>query len=507
MPTFRRAATPHARTDNPSRRSHPRRRRQTLWWSPGRPSQARPACRRRSAYSRYLEANRFADRWVEAEEWCERPPWKPTASSHSTLSPYRSLYRSARRGIRGRQRIPGRLARDRARRWRTVFDAQGRAIRRQILIPTLEQLVVSKAAPEDPFSIPVGAIAALTPGPTRHRENHRVHVQGELVDGPHAELAVRDATGRRLSRHHSWHCGPRPPSRRQRIVSETTPTTLEQALVREIGSAATPEPLGSSTGLLPVLDTVAAVHALRPSKPSDVIQCISVPRSAITTRSGSPCLFRTRQKAFTCRAAKSDIPSALKSGDLVDIVGRSSPGGFAPMVVDPHIRVVGSSPLPVAPELTLDVLIAGRHDSNLVETVGVVQTITKTAQDATMSAQNAHTIISLMAGTHPFRAIVPPGIRLPANLIDARIAFEVWRDDLHLESTAGRDPVAGAGWRQRDCRAGAPVDPSGSPFDVSGVAGVHPRGWRGASHWRRRIVSLQSATRRFLFKTIQRTSR
>ena len=63
----------------------------------------------------------------------------------------------------------------------------------------------------------------------------------------------------------------------------------------------------------------------------------------------------------------------LKSGDLVEIEGRTERGGFAPNVMPSRIRRLGSGPMPLGKHLTFAELLTGRYDCDYVDVYGVIQ--------------------------------------------------------------------------------------------------------------------------------------
>lgn len=62
-----------------------------------------------------------------------------------------------------------------------------------------------------------------------------------------------------------------------------------------------------------------------------------------------------------------------KPGDLVEIAGRSHPGGFAPIITTPRWRKLGTAPLPFAKPVPIEQLMAGIEDSQRVEISGIIR--------------------------------------------------------------------------------------------------------------------------------------
>jgi two-component system, cell cycle sensor histidine kinase and response regulator CckA len=69
----------------------------------------------------------------------------------------------------------------------------------------------------------------------------------------------------------------------------------------------------------------------------------------------------------------------LRSGQVVEVEGFTGPGYFAPMVVEPKIKVIGTGVLPEPSRVSIQMLFAGGEDCQWVETRGVVRSISATA--------------------------------------------------------------------------------------------------------------------------------
>lgn len=71
----------------------------------------------------------------------------------------------------------------------------------------------------------------------------------------------------------------------------------------------------------------------------------------------------------------SGLPIHLVPGDLVEVLGVSSPGEYAPIVVPQKITVVGRAPLPTPRRVTYQELASGQEDSQFVEIAGIVRSV------------------------------------------------------------------------------------------------------------------------------------
>jgi len=88
-------------------------------------------------------------------------------------------------------------------------------------------------------------------------------------------------------------------------------------------------------------------------------------------------------------------------GDLVRVTGISHAGGFAPDILSPTWRQLGTAPLPEAKPVSIERLMSGAEDGCRVEVSGVVR-----------SARPAETVksrfwVELAAGGYGFRAYLP----------------------------------------------------------------------------------------------------
>ena len=69
-------------------------------------------------------------------------------------------------------------------------------------------------------------------------------------------------------------------------------------------------------------------------------------------------------------------PAPLHPGDLVEVVGVSGPGDFAPIVDQAQARVIGQSELPpTAPQVTLNHLLTGSDDGQWVQVEAIIRSV------------------------------------------------------------------------------------------------------------------------------------
>ena len=66
---------------------------------------------------------------------------------------------------------------------------------------------------------------------------------------------------------------------------------------------------------------------------------------------------------------------ALLPGQVVEVEGTTEPGEYAPVILPTSVKAVGAGKMPAAKPVTLEELVSGRHDSQLVEFSGIVRAV------------------------------------------------------------------------------------------------------------------------------------
>jgi PAS domain S-box-containing protein len=107
---------------------------------------------------------------------------------------------------------------------------------------------------------------------------------------------------------------------------------------------------------------------------------------------------------------------SARTGDLVEVRGRTAPGDFAPVIDEPEIRVVGKAPLPRPHAFPLDDLLTGEQDSQWIEVRGIVRSF---------EIENGYLHLNIAAGSHRFGVIVADfdKARQYASLVDAEVTI------------------------------------------------------------------------------------
>jgi signal transduction histidine kinase/ActR/RegA family two-component response regulator len=158
--------------------------------------------------------------------------------------------------------------------------------------------------------------------------------------------------------------------------------------------------------------SVAAVHAL---SVEDAALSLPVHVRAIVTfinpdsrtlfvqdRTGASYVYAPRIREFRVAA-----------GDLADVFGVTTPGGFAPSISDGWATRISPGSMPAPAPVSFDDLLSGKQDSLWVQTEGVVQSVQTCCQP------EVH--VWLQWGEHRYVALVANPKSEPLPAVDARV--------------------------------------------------------------------------------------
>jgi len=306
---------------------------------------------------------------------------------------------------------------------RTIFNSRREAIRLQLLTPGLDHVLREEPPPADPFAIPRRSVASLQELTRGAASGHRVRVQGVVTrQQPGSDLFIRDETDE-LQIRTTQMTSVQPGNRVDVIgfpLSEASGAVLEDAAFQLIDSGSSPgagrqsDKSSTPDANLPTLTTVAQVHGLpvEAAKRKYPVHLRGVVTYFDPDWRSTFVQDETAGIYMNVRGLEKEV--SLESGQLVEIDAQTEPGGFAPDIGSPRIRILGKTALPTAPRLTLDDLFTGLQDSNWVEAEGIVHTV---------SRDDVHVSIGIVSGSHKFRALIP-GIAsqpLPEYLVNAKI--------------------------------------------------------------------------------------
>ena len=127
-----------------------------------------------------------------------------------------------------------------------------------------------------------------------------------------------------------------------------------------------------------------------------------------------PACFATDATGSVYVDLRSVPVAGFKAGDLLEISGLSSPGGYAPIVVATEAHVIGKSPFPPkAQKVTFTQILSGAHDGQWVEIEGLVHAVSK-------SQNNVDLDLALVDGEIKASTVRQMGVDYD-SLVDAKV--------------------------------------------------------------------------------------
>lgn len=295
----------------------------------------------------------------------------------------------------------------------------------QLFVPGPDEIRILKPPGESPSQIPVVSIGSLLNRDLATLTNQWAHINGLVVSyRPGESITVKDPTG----------------VIRARVIQSTEIRGDERVDVWGFqkagademfldnayfevagpppvapGAASPPLQLSRVARLPSVLTQVSEISQLRPE---EAAQQLAVRLRGVITyadpewRNG---FFQDHGDAIYVDMDPSQ--KQVRSGQWVELRGRTSPGGFAPEVLSSEIEVLGVTNLPTPAHVDLEDVANGRFDSHWVEMEGLVRRVDESS---------GHVTLSLMTPKGRFKAIIPgfENKSLPTNLIDALVSVQ-----------------------------------------------------------------------------------
>jgi signal transduction histidine kinase/uncharacterized protein YdeI (BOF family) len=167
---------------------------------------------------------------------------------------------------------------------------------------------------------------------------------------------------------------------------------------------------------------------------------------------------------------------------MVEIVGFSGPGDYAPVIEAEEVRVLGEAPFPRPKITTVQALMTGSEDSQWVTLNGVVRS---------QSLEESNTVLSLSTGDARVSITVPDAAKQPApkNYVDALVEIQcvcstIFDDQRRLRGIRLFVPS----WEQIRVEEAAPADAFALPLRQigelpqfhAGAGGLHRSRIQGA---------------------------
>jgi len=143
----------------------------------------------------------------------------------------------------------------------------------------------------------------------------------------------------------------------------------------------------------------------------------------------------------------------IHPGLWVEVVGETSPGGYAPEIVNSSFEILGPTNLPKPPRVDLEDLADGRMDARWIEMEGVVRRVNREADHATLT---------VTGHKGRFKVVVPNLAErpLPDRLVDALILIRgACSSQLNARRQLAGITLHSAGFDQISILEAVPDDP------------------------------------------------
>ena len=291
-----------------------------------------------------------------------------------------------------------------------------------VYVPDLNAITVLAGPQTNSPPIPVTSIEALLNRELGPWTNELVHLNGVIVSiKPGESMVIRDATGSirvRViqateiqvdSRADVWG-----------YVSVLPGETLLQDSYFEIQQPPQGQPpptvaggpAGTPTNRVHEITRFSEIARMKPETAAQGLWARLKGTVTYADPDWRNCFIQGRNGAIYVDLNQTDI----KAGQWVEVTGQTSPGGYAPQLVNTSIHVLSATNLPVPVKTDLEDLASGNLDSHWVQLEGVVRRATE---------QWDHLTLLLTTPKGRFKAIVlTPGIQTaPTNLIDAFVSL------------------------------------------------------------------------------------
>jgi signal transduction histidine kinase/CheY-like chemotaxis protein len=285
---------------------------------------------------------------------------------------------------------------------RLNLDATGQPRSAELAVQSAGDLRVLEPA-RDPAQIQKTTVAAIRSGSS---QIHRIRLRGELTRGGQ-EFIFRDSTGSIPLRPNLLH-DPVPGNALDIVAYASEENGV--AILTE-GQQVAYETVAATRR--PVLHTVKEIQRL---SDEDLSHGYAAQITGTVTYSDPSVrdTFVQDETGGIFVFAPTGGNLNLKAGQLVAISGLASPGGFAPVIVEPKIRLLGTHPMPRPLRLDMEQLLTGLADSQWTEAVGIVRTA---------SVEVGHLRLNVSFGAHRFDVFVAGTTHIPDWLVDSRLRF------------------------------------------------------------------------------------
>ncbi len=352
----------------------------------------------------------------------------------------------------------------------------GRLESASVFVPGFNEVTVLQSSGANPPQTPVTSIGTLLNRELGSWTNTMVHINGLIASyQPGQSLVVKDPTG--VIRARVIQLSPARTDERVDVWGNLTVSSSETFLNNAYFEVVEPP---AQTAASPPSPEEPPAHALSPPevltqvseilklKRDEAAQQIPVKLHGVITFADPDWHNVFLQDKGGAIYVDSNQRN-LQSGQWVELIGRTSPGGFAPEVLSSSVQVLQSTNLPTPAKVDLDDVANGHLDARWVQMDGVVRRVDQ---------QYGHVSLSLMTPKGRFKVIIPGSEEAPAptQLIDALVSVEgACTSELNSRRQLSGITLHAPGLEQVHLIESPPADPfSIEPTRIEAVATFDP---------------------------------
>ena len=284
------------------------------------------------------------------------------------------------------------------------------------------------------------------------------------------------------------------------------------------GAASRGETPAPTTAQLPLLTTAHQAHSLSPSEAAKaypvrlrgVVTYYDPYQEGSHSAAGQRALFVADSTGSIFVKTGTEALPPIHAGSMVEITGATDPGGYAPIIINPKVRMLpGSMALPKPVPATIAEMLTGKLDGQWVSVDGVVHAVslegahailTIATEDGTLSTttdrESGADYHSLVDARILLAGVATPLVDAKRRMVGARVLFPGMQS-IKIEERGPANPFA------------LPVQSLGSLFQYSASGPSrhrsHIRGTVTLS-WPGQTVCITDASEGLCMQTADRTA-
>jgi signal transduction histidine kinase len=301
---------------------------------------------------------------------------------------------------------------------------QGRLKSAEVFASGLSEIQTIDRRVENPHAMPVISIDALLNRELAAWTNEPIHLNGLITSyNPGESLVVRDVTGTiRVQviqtteaqvdeRVDVWgYLSVLPGEASLRGAYFEIQHPLNSLSIQT--TASNPPPSGQANGHREITH-ISEISRMRPDEASQNFPVRFIGIVTYADPDWHNCFVQNPGGAIYVELNQKDV----QAGELVEVTGQTSPGGFAPEVINSSLRKLASTNLPAPVKADLEDLANGHLDSHWVQLEGVVRRVTE---------QWGHETLIITTPKGRFKAVVLKSNDQPlySNLIDDLVSVQ-----------------------------------------------------------------------------------